>query len=101
MTIKPSQINMYPRVSNWYETNFVEYRENSVFDKWHIEVAYFEADAEYAYGSDKKMIMGGAYQRKMHFLVKQLRLTLIDGLMILLQKSNMERLRCDKHKSED
>jgi hypothetical protein len=63
MTINPGQVNMYPRVSNWYETNFIEYRENSVFDKWHIEVAYFEADAEYTYASDKKMIMGGAYQR--------------------------------------
>ena len=45
MVIKPSQINMYPRVSDWYETNVVEYRENSVFDKWYIEVVYFEADA--------------------------------------------------------
>ncbi|MEY2912211.1 MAG: hypothetical protein RLZZ184_1520 [Cyanobacteriota bacterium] len=85
MTINPGQINMYPRVSNWYETNFVEYRENSVFDKWHIEVVYFEADAEYSYGNttvhdmgsgatitstlspelakSNKRIMGGAYQR--------------------------------------
>lgn len=63
MSIKPSQINMYPRVSDWYETNVVEYRENSVFDKWYIEVVYFEADAEYSYGSDKKNIMSGGYQR--------------------------------------
>jgi hypothetical protein len=54
---------MYPRVSNWYETNVVEYRENTPFDKWYIEVVYFEADAEYSYGSDKKQIMGGGYQR--------------------------------------
>ena len=63
MSIKPAQANMYPRVSNWYETNFIEYRENSVFDKWYIDVVYFEADAEYPYGKDKKGIMGGAYQR--------------------------------------
>ena len=63
MSIKPSQINMYPRVSDWYESNVVEYRENSAFDKWYIEVVYFEADAEYTYGSDKKSIFGGAYQR--------------------------------------
>ncbi len=63
MSIKPSQINMYPRVSDWYETNVVEYRENSVFDKWYIEVVYFEADAEYSYGSGKKNIMSGGYQR--------------------------------------
>ena len=63
MSIKPSQAIMYPRVSNWYETNVVEYRENSVFDKWYIEVVYFEADAEYSYGKDKKQVMGGAYQR--------------------------------------
>jgi hypothetical protein len=61
--INPGQINMYPRVSNWYETNYIEHKENSVFDKWDIEVVYFEADAEYSYGLDKKMIMGGAYQR--------------------------------------
>lgn len=63
MSIKPGQVNMYPRVSNWYETNVIEYRENSVFDKWYIEVVYFEADAEYSYGKDSKQIMGGAYQR--------------------------------------
>jgi hypothetical protein len=63
MSIKPGQVNMYPRVSNWYETNVVEYRENSVFDKWYIEVVYYEADAEYSYGKDSKQIMGGAYQR--------------------------------------
>lgn len=63
MSIKPSQAIMYPRVSNWYETNVVEYRENSVFDKWYIEVIYSEADAEYAYGKDQKQILGGAYQR--------------------------------------
>jgi hypothetical protein len=63
MSIKPSQINMYPRVSDWYETNVIEYRENSAFDKWYIEVVYFEADAEYSYGSDKKHIMSGGYQR--------------------------------------
>ena len=34
MSIKPSQANMYPRVSDWYETNVIEYRENSAFDKW-------------------------------------------------------------------
>ena len=32
--IKPGQANMYPRVSNWYETNVIKHRENSVFDKW-------------------------------------------------------------------
>jgi hypothetical protein len=63
MSIKPAQAQMYPRVSNWYETNVVEYRENTPFDKWYIEVVYFEADAEYAFGSDKKHIMGGGYQR--------------------------------------
>lgn len=63
MSIKPAQAQMYPRVSNWYETNYIEYRENSVFDKWHIEVVYFEADAEYPYGTDKKGTLGGAYQR--------------------------------------
>ena len=63
MSIKPAQAQMYPRVSNWYETNVVEYRENTPFDKWYIEVVYFEADAEYEYGSDKKQIMGGGYQR--------------------------------------
>ena len=63
MSIKPSQMNMYPRVSDWYETNVIEYRENSAFDKWYIEVVYFEADAEYSYGSDKKHIMSGGYQR--------------------------------------
>ncbi len=61
--INPGQINMYPRVSNWYETNVVEHRENSVFDKWYIEVVYSEADAEYAYGKGQKQILGGAYQR--------------------------------------
>ena len=61
--IKPGQTNMYPRVSNWYETNFIEHRENSTFDKWHIDVVYFEADAEYLYNKDKKGILGGAYQR--------------------------------------
>lgn len=63
MSIKPSQAIMYPRVSNWYETNVIEYRENSVFDKWYIEVVYSEADAEYGYGKDQKQILGGAYQR--------------------------------------
>lgn len=63
MSIKPSQAIMYPRVSNWYETNVVEYRENSVFDKWYIEVVYSEADAEYGYSKDQKQIIGGAYQR--------------------------------------
>lgn len=63
MSIKPSQTIMYPRVSNWYETNVIEYRENTAFDKWYIEVVYFEADAEYSYGKDKKQTMGGAYQR--------------------------------------
>lgn len=63
MSIKPAQAQMYPRVSNWYETNVVEYRENTPFDKWYIEVVYFEADAEYTSGSDRKQIMGGGYQR--------------------------------------
>ena len=65
MSIKPSQAQMYPKVSEWYETNVVEYRENTPFDKWYIEVVYFEADAEYNYGIDKKQkqIMSGAYQR--------------------------------------
>ena len=63
MSIKPAQAQMYPRVSNWYETNVVEYRENTPFDKWYIEVVYSEADAEYAYGKGQKQILGGAYQR--------------------------------------
>lgn len=63
MSIKPAQAQMYPRVSDWYETNVVEYRENTPFDKWYIEVVYFEADAEYSFGSDVKHIMGGGYQR--------------------------------------
>ena len=63
MVIKPSQINMYPRVSDWYETNVVEYRENTVFDKWYIEVVYFEADAGYIYGKGKQEILSGGYQR--------------------------------------
>ena len=63
MSIKPSQAQKYPKVSDWYETNVVEHRENTPFDKWHIEAVYFEADAEYNYGIDKKQIMGGAYQR--------------------------------------
>ena len=61
--IKPSQINMYPRVSDWYETNVIEHRENSVFDKWYIEVVYFEADAGYMYGLGKQEIMSGGYQK--------------------------------------
>jgi hypothetical protein len=63
MSIKPSQAQKYPKVSDWYETNVVEHRENTPFDKWHIEAVYFEADAEYNYGIDKKQIMGGAYQK--------------------------------------
>jgi hypothetical protein len=63
MSIKPSQAQMYPKVSDWYETNVVEYRENSAFDKWYIEAVYFEADAEYSYGSDKKHVMSGGYQK--------------------------------------
>ena len=58
MSIKPGQTNMYPRVSDWYETNVVEYRENSVFDKWYIEVVYYEADAEYSYGKTTVHDMG-------------------------------------------
>jgi hypothetical protein len=61
--IKPSQINMYPRVSDWYETNVVEYRENTSFDKWYIEVVYFEADAGYIYGKGKQEILSGGYQK--------------------------------------
>jgi hypothetical protein len=61
--IKPSQINMYPRVSDWYETNVIEHRENSVFDKWYIEVVYFEADAGYIYGLGKQEILSGGYQK--------------------------------------
>jgi len=61
--IKPSQINMYPRVSDWYETNVIEHRENSVFDKWYIEVVYFEADAGYIYGKGKQEILSGGYQK--------------------------------------
>jgi hypothetical protein len=63
MSIKPSQINMYPRVSDWYETNVVEYRENSVFDKWYIEVVYSEADAGYIHGLGKQEILSGGYQK--------------------------------------
>lgn len=63
MSIKPSQINMYPRVSDWYETNVIEHRENSVFDKWYIEAVYFEADAGYMYGLGKQEIMSGGYQK--------------------------------------
>jgi len=61
--IKPSQINMYPRVSDWYETNVVEYRENNAFDKWYIEIVYFKADAGYYYGSGKEHVMSGGYQK--------------------------------------
>ena len=63
MSIKPAQANMYPRVSDWYETNVIEYRENSAFDKWYIEVVYFEADAEYSYGAGKTKALSGGYQR--------------------------------------
>ena len=63
MSIKPSQAQMYPKVSDWYKANVIEYRENTSFDKWHIEAVYFEADAEYNYGTDKKHIMSGAYQK--------------------------------------
>ena len=63
MSIKPSQAQMYPKVSDWYETNVVEYRENTSFDKWYIEAVYFEADAECSYGSDKKHVMSGGYQK--------------------------------------
>ena len=56
--IKPGQTNMYPRVSDWYETNVIVHRENSVFDKWYIEVVYFEADAEYSYGNTTVHDMG-------------------------------------------
>ena len=63
MTIKHKQANMYPKVSDWYETNVIEYRENNAFDKWYIEVVYFEADASYYYGSGKEEVMSGAYQK--------------------------------------
>jgi hypothetical protein len=34
-----------------------------VFDKWCIEVVYFEADAGYIYGLGKQEILSGGYQK--------------------------------------
>jgi hypothetical protein len=50
-------------VGDWYETNCVEHIEYSNWDSWDIEVVYYEADAEYSYGSDKKQILRGGYTK--------------------------------------
>jgi hypothetical protein len=63
MTIKKSQAIQYPRVSDWYETDCVEHVEYSNWDSWNIEVVYYEADAEYSYGSNQKQIIKGGYTK--------------------------------------
>jgi hypothetical protein len=60
--IKPSQINMYPRISDWCIVDREQYNERTNWDNYDIEVVYYQADGEYDSGNSKHRILG-AYSK--------------------------------------
>lgn len=53
---------MYPRVSDWREIEIKQYNWTNDFPLLDLEIVFYEADAEYSYGSSSE-IFKSAYQK--------------------------------------
>ena len=54
--------NIYPRVSDWREVEIKQYNWTNDYPLLDLEIVFYEADAEYSYGSSSE-IFRSAYQK--------------------------------------
>ena len=54
--------NMFPRVSDWREVEIKQYNWTNDYSLLDLEIVFYEADAEYSYGSSVE-IFKSAYQK--------------------------------------
>ena len=57
-----NKTNIYPRVSDWREVEIKQYNWTNDYPLLDLEIVFYEADAEYSYGSSSENFRS-AYQK--------------------------------------
>ena len=57
-----TKANIYPRVSDWREVEIKQYNWTNDYPLLDLEIVFYEADAEYSYGSSNE-IFRSSYQK--------------------------------------
>ena len=63
-----TKANIYPRVSDWREVEIKQYNWTNDYSLLDLEIVFYEADAEYSYGSSFEIFKNALFKSLYDFI---------------------------------